>query len=256
MFPILDFQELDLDLNDCASKVLVATDQSTMWNASADLGRAWSTAEQKAAAPAHSYLQRRHSAAIYVFTQAVRSPGRTVVTVTEGSDRQLGSETQSLFSYLSEAVRILKHSQRLCRTTSFRTDAPPDLDVSGQLLRFGTFVLGSGACPLGENTCFEVHTCFGADVTRYSALKGNSQVLIPPYEVFRVFNGGGGAGVTYRLESNLNCVYDRGSGSLHPISASPAGWSWVGFGIMCSVIVFLLLPFVIYKVLKTRGFLW
>ncbi|CAG06131.1 unnamed protein product [Tetraodon nigroviridis] len=107
-----------------------------MWNASVDLGRAWSTAEQKAAAPAHSYLQRRHSAAIYVFTQ--------------------------------------------CCTLTWE-----------------------------------------------DGRHGNSQVLIPPYEVFRVFDGGGGAGVTYRLESNLNCVYDRGSGSLHPISASPADM-WLG----------------------------
>lgn len=258
MFPILDFQEPVPDLNpdpdDCTSKVIVAADQSPMWNASTlALSQAWSKAEQKAAAPAHSYMEKRHSVAIYVFTQAVRRPGRrTVLAAAEGSENQLSSETQSLFSYLSNAIQILKHNQRLCRTTSYTTDAPSGLNVSGKLLRFGTFVLGSGGHHLRGNACFEVHTCFGADVTHYSAWKQSRQVLIPPYEVFRVADGPSDprrGRVTYRLESNLDCVYDTRSGSLHPVSA-PSDLSWVIFGIMCMVVVFLLLPFVIFKVLK------
>lgn len=255
MFPILDFQEPDLELkpDDCTSKVIVAADRSAVWNASRNLSQAWSNAEQKAATPAHSFMEKEHSVAIYVFTQAVGRPGGTVLTAAEGSEKQPSSETQSLFSYLSDALQILKHSQRLCHTTSYTTDAPSDLNVSGKLLRFGTFVLGSGGVRLRGNACFEVHTCFGADVTHYSALKQNSQVLIPPYEVFRVTHGHSDARrgeVTYRLESNLDCVYDRRSGSLHPISASAESLSWVMFGIMCIVVVFLLLPFVIFKVLK------
>lgn len=255
MFPILDFQEPDLDLNpdDCTSKVIVAADQSTMWNASMNLSQAWGNAEQKAATPAHSYMEKQHSVAIYVFTQAAGRPGRTDVTAAEGSEKRISWETQALFSYLSDAIQILKHSQPLCHTTSYATDAPSDLNVSGKLLRFGSFVLGSGGPHLRGNAGLEVHTCFGADVTHYSALKQNSQVLIPPYEVFRVTGGHSDprrGEVTYRLESNLNCVYDRRSGSLHPISASLENLSWVVFGITCIVIVFLLLPFVIFKLLK------
>lgn len=224
-----------------------------MWNASTNLSQAWSDAEQRAAAPAHSYMEKQHSVAIYAFTQALRRPGGTVPAAAEASEGQLSSETRSLFSHLGDALRVLKHSQRLCQTTSYATDAPSGLNLSGKLLRFATFVLGSDGRDFGGNTRFRVHTCFGADVTHYSALKQNSQVLIPPYEVFRVAggpSGPGGAPVTYRLESNLNCVYDSRSGSLQQISVSPANLSWVVFGIMCVVVVFILLPFVIFKVLK------
>lgn len=258
MFLILDFQEPDLDLNpdDCTSEVIVAADQPTTWNASMNLSQAWSDAEQKAAPPAHRHMDNQHSVAIYVFTQAARRRGRTVFAAAEGSGTQLSPETRSLFSYLSDAVQILKHSQPLCRTTSYTTDAPSDPNVAGKLLRFSSFVLGSGGRHFSGNTRFQVHTCFGADVTYYSALKQNSQVLIPPYEVFRVADGrsdprrGEATEVTYRLESNLNCVYDTRSGSLQSTAASSGHFFWVVFGIMCIVIVFLLLPFVIFKVLK------
>lgn len=252
MLPILDFQDSpDLKKDSCTFKVLVATDQSVVWNASTNFSQAWSNAEQQARAPAHSYMEKRHSVAIYMYTQAMRPPGRMVLM--EGSEPQLDPKTQSLFSDLSEAIQILKHSQVLCHTTTYTTDISWNLTTSGQLLRFSTFVLGSSGCRLQGNACFEVHTCFGTDVTHYSALKQNNQVLIPPYEVFKVTHVDSdplGGQVTHKLESNLDCVYDRESGSLHTIKASSADLSWVIFGIMCSVIVFLFLPFVIYKVLK------
>lgn len=255
MFPILDFQEPHLDAKpeDCTSKAVVVADQSAMWNASTNLSQAWSNAEQEAAPPAHMYMEKQHSVAIYVFTQAVRGPGRTVLTAAEGSGKQLSSQARALFSDLGDALQVLRHSQRLCHTTSYTTDAPSDPNVSGKFLRFGTFVLGSGGHLLRGNTCFEVHTCFGANVSHYSALKHNSQVLIPPYELFRVSDGRSDprrGQVTYRLESNLDCVYDKRSGSLHSIRASSASLSLLIFGIICIVIVFLFLPFVIFKVLK------
>lgn len=253
MLPFLNFQDSDPPLNNdsCTSKVLVATDQSAVWNASANFSQAWSNAEQQARAPAHSYMEKRHSVAIYMYTQAVRPPGRMVLM--EGSEPQPDPKTQSLFSDLSKAIQILKHSQVLCHTTTYTTDISWNLTTSGKLLRFSTFALGSSGCGLQGNACFEVHTCFGADVAHYSALKQSSQVLIPPYEVFKVTDMDSDplvGRVTHRLESNLDCVYDIGSGSLHTIKASSADLSWVIFGIMCIVIVFLFLPFVIFKVLK------
>lgn len=255
IFPPSQESNPDVSPDDCTSEALVvAAERWGVWNASTNLSRAWSDAQQRAAAPAHRYLEKQHSVAIYVFTQAVRRPGGTLLAVAEGSEGQLSPETSSLFSNLSDGLRILRLSQRLCQTTSLSTEAPSGLNLTGQLLRFATFVLGSDGPGSGGNTCLQVHTCFGADVTHYSALKQNSQVLIPPYEVFRVAGGPSDppprGQVTYRLESNLDCVYDRSSGSLQTISASPANLSWVIFGIMSVVVVFLLLPFVIFKVLK------
>ncbi|KAI2645538.1 Ecto-ADP-ribosyltransferase 5 [Labeo rohita] len=38
----------------------------------------------------------------------------------------------------------------------------------------------------GTKSCFEITTCEGANVTKYSALPIEKEVLIPPYEVFNV----------------------------------------------------------------------
>lgn len=259
MFPIQDDQDQDdqdpdLDLNPdaCTSKVKVTADWSTIWNASMNFSQAWSKAEQKAKTPAHHYMRKQHSVAIYMYTQAVRQPGGTVLTAGEGPEKQLTSESQPLFTYLSEAIQILKHSQRLCHTTSYPSDPSSNLSMSGKLLRFGTFVLGSDGCRRRGNTCFQVHTCFGVDISHYSALEEDGQVLIPPYEVFKVTHvtsDARGGEFTHKLESNLNCVYDRASGSLHPISII-SNESWLMFGITFMVIVLLFLPFVIFKVLK------
>lgn len=190
--------------------------------------------------------------AIYMYTQAVRRPGGTTLTAAEGPEKQLNSQSQRLFAYLSEAIQILKHSQKLCHTTSYPSDPSLNLNTSGKLLRFGTFVLGSDGCRQRGNTCFQVHTCFGVDISHYSALEEENQVLIPPYEVFKVTHVSSDprrGEITHKLESDLNCVYDRASDSLHPISIID-NESWVMVGITFMVIVFLFLPFVIFKVLK------
>uniref|UniRef100_A0A3B5KQ02 NAD(P)(+)--arginine ADP-ribosyltransferase n=1 Tax=Takifugu rubripes TaxID=31033 RepID=A0A3B5KQ02_TAKRU len=203
-FLMQDDQDPDLDLNPdaCTSKVIVTADRSRIWNASMNFSQAWSNAEQKATTPEHRYMQKQHSVAIYMYTQAVRRPGGTVLTAAEGPEKQLTSESQPLFAYLSEAIQILKHSQRLCHTTSYPS---LNLNTSGKLLRFGT-----------GNTCFQVHTCFGVDISHYSALEEDGQVLIPPYEVFKVTHVSSDprrGEFTHKLESNLNCIQiSRSSG--------------------------------------------
>lgn len=110
------------------------------------------------------------------------------------------------------------------------------VDISNKQVRFGSFTLASDKRSLERScTCFQVNTCFGADVSHYSALETNYQVLIPPYEVFKVsrvhLDVTEDCNITYKLESNLNCVYDAKRKILHPISASSAEGLW------CIVIV-------------------
>lgn len=64
---------------------------------------------------------------------------------------------------------------------------------SVQNIRFGTFTLSTTGKKIvrdsfGATSCFEITTCFGADISHYSVFTGEREVLIPPYEVFTVTN--------------------------------------------------------------------
>ncbi|XP_022540470.1 NAD(P)(+)--arginine ADP-ribosyltransferase 2-like [Astyanax mexicanus] len=95
----------------------------------------------------------------------------------------------TLFFYLTDAVQQLKRKTKGCLTTYRRTNAKFPTNVRNKTIRFGSFTSTSLKEPpsrFGDKSCFEVETCFGADVTKYSKFPTESEVLVPPYEVFRV----------------------------------------------------------------------
>lgn len=234
------------DHKDCRFKAAVLTDEAMVqkFNTGKNFSEAWTEAEQKSRAPAHIYMEKHHSTAIYAFTRAMLQP-----VGAEASGKQ---QRETLTSSLSEALQVLRHSQATCHSTTYRTDTIRHPNIH-RLVRFSTFILGSEwTNSTRAELCFHIRTCFGADVTHYSALTGNSQVLIPPYEVFEVISMETDAQrckVLYRLKSDLNCVYDRASDTLQPVSAS-AGGSWFMFSIVCLGLVSVCIPFVIMKVIE------
>ncbi|XP_028453903.1 ecto-ADP-ribosyltransferase 5-like [Perca flavescens] len=256
-------QDLTYDLSDdmydeCRSKATVVTDKALMqkWDTSTNFSQPWSNAEKKARDPAHKYMEKHHSVALYLYTNIMLQPVKQDIETAERSRKQLKKTFEPLHFFLSEAIQILKHSQVTCLQTNYRTETLLHLNISNKLIRFNTFTLGSDGSNFTRNaSCFEVYTCFGADITLYSALKLNRQVLIPPYEVFKVTDtetNSQRCKVVHRLKSNMNCVYDRESNALHPISALPVDGFWLIFAITCMIIVCLLLPFVIVKVLENH----
>lgn len=245
--PTHDFSDKTHD--DCRSKTTVVTVKASMqrWDSVSNCSQAWSDAEQRAREPAHKYLEKHHSVAIFKYTQA---PNQDCTT--DKTEQHLRTaESHSLYSLLCEAIQVLKHSQVTCVDTRYRTETLLNLSISDEHVRFGTFVLGSDGQIFNRNaSCFEVHTCFGADISHYSALKRSKQVLIPPYEIFKITDIQTEASrckIIYRLRSNLNCVYDRDSNMLYPISALPVKGLFLILTITCIIIVSLLLPFVIVK---------
>ncbi|XP_073335797.1 NAD(P)(+)--arginine ADP-ribosyltransferase 1-like [Pagrus major] len=256
-------QDLNFNVNDdmdddCRAKAMVVTDKAIMqtWDTSTNFSKAWSNAEQKSREPVHIYMEKHHSIAIYMYTNVMLQPVKSKHDTEDRTEKQLKETfaSRSLYSSLSEAIQVLKHSQLTCLSTKYRTETLLNQNISNKLIRFSTFILGSDRRNFTRNaSCFEIYTCFGADITAYSALKGTSQVLIPPYELFKVTDIETDAQrckVVYRLKSNLNCLYDRESNTLHLISALPAGGFWLIVTITCVIIVSLLLPFVVVKVLE------
>ncbi|XP_051719210.1 NAD(P)(+)--arginine ADP-ribosyltransferase 2-like [Ctenopharyngodon idella] len=90
---------------------------------------------------------------------------------------------------LTEAIEILRKKQNRC----FNTFRGTKLTFNGfafPSIRFGSFTSSSLdrniAKRFGTKSCFEIRTCLGADVTKYSKLPYEKEVLIPPYEMFKV----------------------------------------------------------------------
>ncbi|XP_005454808.1 ecto-ADP-ribosyltransferase 4-like [Oreochromis niloticus] len=252
----LTFYHSDATFDDCRFEVTVLNDNSMMqkWESCfKNFSEAWRNAKQHNRKPQHKHLEKDHSASLYMYTKSILQP----VNLNFKSANRTGKpketfESRSLYSFLTEGIQILKHNQVTCVRTHFKAETLLHLNISNKQVRFSTFMLGSDEWNFARNiSCFEVHTCFGADITYYSALKQNNQVLIPPYEIFKVTDiqtETKECRISYRLTSNMNCVYSKESNMLHPISTLAVDGFWVIFTIICIVIICLLLSFALVKV--------
>ena len=88
-----------------------------------------------------------------------------------------------------------------------------------QEIRFGYFTstsLSKGLTHFGKKSCFEIETCHGAALGTFSHLPQEEEVLIPPYEKFKVesirkHEKNDWCDVVYKLSStgiisNLDCA--------------------------------------------------
>ena len=77
-----------------------------------------------------------------------------------------------------------------CLTVHRRVNRYFCQDVENKEIRFGRFTstsLGRYATEaFGDKSCFKILTCMGADISPYSTFPNEAEVLIPPYEVFKV----------------------------------------------------------------------
>lgn len=250
-----DFSDI---FDDCTSKAAVVTDTALVqkWDACQEtFSQSWKSAKQNIRVHVHQYMERHHSLALYMYTETMLQSVKHNTDVPKQSGEEI-FEPHSLYSSLSEAIQILRHGQATCLHTNYRSETLLSLNMSNQQVRFSTFTLGLKEWNFTQNaSCFEVDSCFGADVTYYSSLKHNNQVLIPPYEVFKVTGmqkETKECQIIYRLKSNMNCVYDRGSNDLHPISVLPVQGLWLIFIIMCIIIIFLVLLSVTVKLCRKK----
>ncbi|KAL2102581.1 hypothetical protein ACEWY4_001749 [Coilia grayii] len=116
------------------------------------------------------------------FKQASRSGKETYISKTY--------EWYSLYYYLKRAVQNVKNTQAGCKQTYRGTYSKFDKNVKGKEIRLGSFTSSSlvpaVAMRFGQDSCFEIQTCYGALISQYSVFPKQEEVLIPPYEVFKV----------------------------------------------------------------------
>ncbi|XP_051801910.1 ecto-ADP-ribosyltransferase 5-like [Acanthochromis polyacanthus] len=92
-----------------------------------------------------------------------------------------------LHFFLTSAIQILNNKYN-CSTTYRRTNVMFTGNVN-QRIRFGSFSSTSfrkDLLPFGNKSCFKITTCTGANLKNYSVYGDEEEVLIPPYEVFRI----------------------------------------------------------------------
>ncbi|XP_039573722.1 NAD(P)(+)--arginine ADP-ribosyltransferase 2-like [Passer montanus] len=119
------------------------------------------------------------------FNTAVRAAGRS------HQEYRNNFHFKTLHFLLTKALVTLRHAQnRQCRHV-FRGVHDVQFQARrGQRVRFGQFTSTSLSKEIaqkyGTDTMFDVHTCHGVDIQAFSFYLSNREVLIPPYETFKV----------------------------------------------------------------------
>nr|XP_055050754.1 ecto-ADP-ribosyltransferase 5-like [Misgurnus anguillicaudatus] len=181
-------------------------------------GTAWMKSSEEIAGPQDNLI-RNHLIAISVYTGVtVYSQFNQDVRTGKQKYQNKTFSWHSLHFWLTQAIQTLKKTQGGCKSTYRRTNVKFD-GVNNTEIRFGSFASSSinqsVAEEFGNESCFEIETCYGAHVTKYSQKPEEVEVLIPPYETFNITNirkdqkGDWCKTVfvlkSYRIISKLNC---------------------------------------------------
>ncbi|KAI4881223.1 hypothetical protein NFI96_033453 [Prochilodus magdalenae] len=196
----LDMAENSVDdsFKDCTKKMYDLVTKKYMEKEKLDpnFAAAWNNALNQCK---KGSIGKYQSAAIYMYTQdPSQNPHYSHKTFNsacrEGKEmyKSGGFKFYTMYFFLTDAIQKLKKklSQRWWCVTSYRrTKITFEKVAVRQTVRFGSFTsasLNKNLNQFGNESCFEIKTCYGAKLKNYSALKHEQEVLIPPYEVFRI----------------------------------------------------------------------
>ncbi|XP_068583594.1 ecto-ADP-ribosyltransferase 4-like [Cebidichthys violaceus] len=174
-------------------------------------------------------LTKEHIQAICLYTSPHVYKEFNEAVRTQKSKYVSSFEYHSLHYLLTSAIQILRDP---CQTTYRRVSIEFTGEVK-KIIRFGSFASSSSRPDVkkyGSKTCFEINTCYAARLNKYSFVYDYDQnkdpdeeVLIPPYEVFKITKKMKGPVKSKGLEdcevlfvldsagvqSNLNCKVEQ-----------------------------------------------
>ncbi|XP_053367848.1 NAD(P)(+)--arginine ADP-ribosyltransferase 2-like [Clarias gariepinus] len=131
---------------------------------------------------------------------------------------------KSFHFLLTCAVR--KYKMMNCVDVFRKTNVSFDTNVVNREMRFGQFTSTSTRDDLhtfGNKSCFQINTCYGANITNMSFHAKEEEVLIPPFEKFKITKieyNQRNCSVLYSLQStgtcsNMNCELIKKSTLYH-----------------------------------------
>ncbi|MGH0174554.1 UNVERIFIED_CONTAM: hypothetical protein FKN15_068305 [Acipenser sinensis] len=212
---LMDLAEESLDDQyvGCRNEMLKTVQETHLpseLNRDAAFQSAWKMAGKEMGQRIQSKLSSEQATAIYVFTMnaVYKKFNRAVRT---GGTNYTEFPFKALHFHLTDALKTLKSMKPKCYEV-FR-GVKNHTKVVGNIVRFGQFtstsVNKSVAERFGKETLFTIRTCLGASIKKYSAYSNEKEVLIPPFEKFKVMEVNG---TEIRLEniedheSYFNCL--------------------------------------------------
>ncbi|XP_015274573.1 PREDICTED: erythroblast NAD(P)(+)--arginine ADP-ribosyltransferase-like, partial [Gekko japonicus] len=171
-------------------------------------------------------LEREYGIAVVAYTESkgslFRDLNEAVRKAGQSKDYYLKNFKFKSFHYLlTRALQVLwTDSNGKCYTTYRGVGSTRFITERSKKVRFGCFASSSLnkyiATGFGDDTFFTIRTCYGAYIKEFSVFPGEEEVLIPPYELFRVedFVKEPSGKIHIKLTSvgkfsNYNCVYAK-----------------------------------------------
>ncbi|KAL6114934.1 uncharacterized protein ACO6RY_05592 [Pungitius sinensis] len=155
--------------------------------------KTWTEAKQKYLRRFHKASQRRGveqilALHVYLFIKGNMYQPFNEATREQGPEYKTTFKYHALHFYLTTALQT-RQKQDTCYNVFRRTDKSFQQDVLNKEVRLGSFAsssLNQDLVQFGDQSCFEIETCMGVDVSMHSQFVMEAEVLIPPYEVFKV----------------------------------------------------------------------
>ncbi|KAK6458498.1 NAD(P)(+)--arginine ADP-ribosyltransferase 1-like, partial [Huso huso] len=170
----------------------------------------WETAKKSMVKKKRMSLNLEQATAIYAYTMDVYNTFNEEVR--KGGKHYEAFPFKSLHFYLTEALKTLRSKKGKCYDV-FRGVQGQFTALEGTTVRFGQFASTSldknVAKEFGNGTLFIIHTCLGVPIEEYSDNQSEKEVLIPPFEKFKVLKVDGIQIHLARIAnktSNFNCL--------------------------------------------------
>ncbi|KAK2859264.1 hypothetical protein Q5P01_003884 [Channa striata] len=209
-------ETVDDMFNGCAEEMEKKISQKTFkqddWK---EVKKGWSGPCSEREHKTEDNLHKNHKRAICTYTSYFYA---TINTAVRSGKNIYGStfKYHEFYYWLTTAIQTLKKQQQNCHT-AYRRDTNEFTGERDQVFRFGSFTSSSfrtNKTNFGSKTCFKIETCLGAYLKDYPEFKESEQeVLIPPYEKFRIVDVKVGMGKLKEMEDCLTTYILKSEGA-------------------------------------------